>query len=431
MNEIQSVILETLKKEVVPAMGCTEPVAVALASAKASELAGPGELIEINLSVSPNIYKNGLAVGIPYTDEVGLWIAAAIGGVNQGSERDLEVLSHVGEDKVAQAKDLVNHKQIKLSIADTDDKIYIEAICIKTTGLGHSIIKDRHNQFVYLAQNDDIQLDLRHQKSAVQTGTPDNLLYTLSLEQIVSGVEALSLEDLSFMLEGIQMNLKIAEKGLEEKLGMGVGYSLNDSRKKGYLADDLHNIAMILTAAASDARMSGTTLPVMSSNGSGNNGLTAILPLAAYKEKFEVSDEKMAKAVAISHLVNSYIKNAIGRLSAICGCGVAAGTGAGVGLAWLLGATPDQMQGVVQNMIANTSGMICDGAKVGCALKLATSASAAVQSALLAVSGSVVPAHNGIIGVTAEETIKNLGILSNQGMKITDGVILDIMKNAL
>jgi L-cysteine desulfidase len=185
---------------------------------------------------------------------------------------------------------------------------------------------------------------------------------------------------------------------------------------------------MVLTAAASDARMSGTTLPVMSSNGSGNNGLTAILPLVAYSKKIEVDDERMAKSLAISHLINSYIKNYIGRLSAICGCGVAAGTGAGAALAWLMGASYDQIDGVINNMLANTSGMVCDGAKVGCALKLATSASAAVQSALLALEGSIVPMHNGIVGETVEETIRNLGIVSDKGMRITDSVILQVMR---
>ena len=186
--------------------------------------------------------------------------------------------------------------------------------------------------------------------------------------------------------------------------------------------------SMMLTAAASDARMSGINLSVMSSNGSGNNGLTAILPIVAYKNKFNVDDDKLAKAVAISHIMNSYIKHYIGRLSALCACGVAAGTGAGIAIAWLMGASEDQIDGVIKNTLANTSGMICDGAKEGCAIKLSTSASVAVQSAILAINDSIVPARNGIVAETAEDTIKNLGVLSSEGMSIADAVILKTMK---
>jgi L-cysteine desulfidase len=174
--------------------------------------------------------------------------------------------------------------------------------------------------------------------------------------------------------------------------------------------------------------MSGINLSVMSSNGSGNNGLTAILPIVAYKNKFNVTDEKLAKAVAISHIMNSYIKHYIGRLSALCACGVAAGTGAGVAIAWLMGASYDQIDGVIVNTIANTSGMICDGAKEGCALKLSTSASVAVQSAVLAINDCIVPARNGIVAESAEDTIMNLGVLSSEGMSVADTVILKTMK---
>lgn len=429
MEALKTLILQTLKKEVVPAMGCTEPVAVALACAKASELAGDGELLDIVVNVSPNIYKNGLSVGIPYTEEVGLWISAAIGTINGGSEKGLEVLSEVKYESVEKAKLLVSEKKVKLDIKDTDDKIFIDVICKKTSGIGHAIIKDKHNKFIYLNQNGKVILD--NTKEKTEGIKPDNLIYTFKIKEIIESIESMTIAEIGFMLDGIKMNLEIADVGLKEKLGMGVGFALNKNIENAMLSDDLQTRAMILTAAASDARMSGITMPVMSSNGSGNNGLTAILPIAAYSQKFKVDDLDLAKAVAISHIINSYVKNSVGRLSAICGCGVAAGTGAGVGIAWLMGANYRQIEGVIQNMVANISGMICDGAKVGCALKLATSASAAVQSALLALSDSIVPSHNGIVGDTAEKTIENLGILSDKGMRITDTVILDIMKELL
>lgn len=429
MEALKTLILQTLKKEVVPAMGCTEPVAVALACAKASELSGDGELVDVVVNVSPNIYKNGLSVGIPHTEEVGLWISAAIGTINKSSEKGLEVLSEVKVEAVEKAKLIVAEKKIKLDIKDTDDKIFIEVICKKTSGIGHAIIKEKHNKFVYISKNGEVILDITKEKN--EGIKPDNLIFTFKIKEIIESIESMTMSEIGFMLDGIKMNLEIANIGRSENLGMGVGFALNKNIENAILTDDLQTRAMILTAAASDARMSGISMPVMSSNGSGNNGLTAILPIAAYSQKFKVDDLDLAKAVAISHIINSYVKNSVGRLSAICGCGVAAGTGAGVGIAWLMGANYIQIEGVIQNMVANTSGMICDGAKVGCSLKLATSASAAVQSALLALSGSVVPSHNGIVGDTAEKTIQNLGVLSDKGMRITDVVILDIMKELL
>ncbi|GAA0182054.1 L-serine ammonia-lyase, iron-sulfur-dependent, subunit alpha [Clostridium sediminicola] len=424
--ELNNIILQTLKEEVVPAMGCTEPVAVALACAKARELINYNEINRIKVFVSPNIYKNGLAVGIPNTNEVGLDIAAAIGIVSGGSEKGLEVLSGIKEEQVDDANNLLKSGKLSLDIKDSKEKIYIEVHFITDKGTSKVIIKKKHNQFVYLEKQGEVIFDEMH--SDRQTNESKNILYNFEITEIIKEIEKLSYTDIEFMLEGLDMNEKVAMIGLSRKVGMGVGFSFYENIKKGILSDDLMNSAMMLTAAASDARMSGISLPVMSSNGSGNNGLTAILPILAYSKKFNVENEKLAKALAISHIVNSYIKYYIGRLSALCGCGVAAGTGASVAIAWLMGADEERINGTIKNMLASTSGMICDGAKVGCALKLATSASTAIQSALLAVSNNIVPVKNGIIGETAEETIKNLQMLSNEGMSITDNVILNIMK---
>jgi len=225
------------------------------------------------------------------------------------------------------------------------------------------------------------------------------------------------------------MNEKIAAAGLKKKLGIGVGYDMNQWINNGMLSDDLLNNAMMLTAAGADARMSGINMPVMSSNGSGNNGLTAILPIVAYNNKFPQNEEKLIKGLAISHIINCYIKSYIGRLSALCGCGVAAATGASAAITWIMGGDYKQVDGAIKNMIANISGMICDGAKGSCALKVSTSASVAIQSALLAINNTITFEKNGIIAETAEETIKNLAWISTEGMVKTDRVILDIMKN--
>jgi len=423
--ELKNTILETLKREVVPAMGCTEPVAVALACAKAKELVD-GEIENIDVKVSPNIYKNGLAVGIPYTGEVGLYIAAALGIVAGHSEKDMEVLSGISDEEVELSRQLVKTGKLNISIQDTSEKIYIEVICKTKTAESKVIITKKHNNFTYIASGDKIIKNV--ETTEAKAADSKNILYTLKIRELIQSIESMTEEEIGFMMDGFEMNQKIAQEGLAHKAGMGVGYGIKSNMDKGILGNDLHSLAMMLTAAASDARMAGLSIPVMSSNGSGNNGLTAILPLVAYSEKFEVSKLRMSQSLAISHIINSYIKSYIGRLSALCGCGVAAGTGAGAALAWLMGANYDQIDGAINNMLANTSGMVCDGAKVGCALKLATSASGAVQSALLAIEDSIVPEHNGIIGRNVEESIRNLGTVSDKGMRITDTIILEVMK---
>ena len=420
-------IVDLLKKEVVPAMGCTEPVAVALACAKAKELIDCDEIDKIDILVSPNIYKNGLSVGIPSTKEVGLEIAAALGAIAGQSQKELNVLEGIKKEEIYVAKKLQNDNKLSLGIKDTDEKVYVEVNINFKLENAKVIISEKHNHFSYLEKNGEILFEEENKTSKEENAS--NWLYDLSICEIIKEIEEIPYEEIEFMLKGIELNEKIAKVGLENKMGMGVGTALYENIQKGILSDDLINHAMMLTAGASDARMSGIEMSVMSSNGSGNNGLTAILPIVAYKNKFDVELERLAKAIAISHVVNSYVKHYIGRLSAICGCGVAAGTGSSVAIGWLMGANSKQIDGIVKNMIANLSGMICDGAKVGCSLKLATSASAAIQSVLLALNGAIVPSKNGIVGETAEETIRNLGIVSSEGMNITDKVILKVMRN--
>ncbi|MCB2293448.1 L-serine ammonia-lyase, iron-sulfur-dependent, subunit alpha [Clostridium algoriphilum] len=424
--KLRNLIIKTLKEEVVPAMGCTEPVAVALACAKAKELISFNYIEKAEIYVSPNIYKNGLSVGIPNTQEVGLYIAAALGFIGGESKKDLRVLEGINETQVKLAKELLHSNILTLDIKDTEDKVYVEVNIVTDKGNCNVIISGKHNRFVYIERLGEVIIDLR--KEDLRSINGKNSFYDLRIREIIKEIEKIPHKDIAFMLEGIVMNETIAKVGLKEKMGMGVGFALKKSIQQGILSEDLMISSMMLTAAASDARMAGRNLSVMSSNGSGNNGITAILPLVAYKNIFNVNDEELAKAVAISHIMNCYIKHYIGRLSALCACGVAAGTGAGIALAWLMGASYEQIDGVIKNTIANTSGMICDGAKEGCAIKLSTSASVAVQSAVLAINNSIVCVRNGIVAETAEDTIKNLGVLSLEGMSIADTVILNTMK---
>ncbi len=427
MMDKRTKLVDILRAEVKPALGCTEPVAVALACAKAKELLGE-EIVKHTVLVSPNVYKNGMCVGIPGTQRLGLKISVALGFIGGHSENGLRVLETLTEEQVKEAENYIDNNQISISPANTKEKVYIEVVLQGATKTSKVVIKTKHDNFVYLESNGEVLLDQQpHVEVAVTTEKEENILDGITIKELVENIEALELKDIEFLLEGIAMNEEIANYGLSGKIGIGVGYGIKKSMEAGLLGDDLMNQAMMITAGASDARMAGVKMPVMSSNGSGNHGITAILPIVAYNKKFPQTDESLAKSLAISHLVTAYVKNFTGRLSAVCGCGVAASTGATAGLSWLMSGDIRQIEGSIENMVANLSGMICDGAKAGCALKLASAASAAVQSAIIAKHECFVPSMNGIVGSNVEQSIQNLGRVSDKGMSVTDEVIINVM----
>lgn len=428
MRDIRAELIDMLKAEVKPAVGCTEPVALALACAKAKELLGE-EVLENEMLVSPNIYKNGMGVGIPGSKRAGLKIAAAMGIIGGHSDNGLSVLETLTSEEVEESETYMDNNPISVSPADTKEKVFIQVIL---KGKDHSakvVIRTKHDNFTFLERDGEVLLNnevVRNTK-ATSTDTEEKLMDTVTIKELIENVENMDFKDIEFLLDGVKMNEDMASIGLDQKVGIGVGYGIKKSIEEGLLNDDLINHAMMLTAGASDARMAGIKMPVMSSNGSGNHGLTAILPIVAYNDKFPQTEERLARALAISHLVTGFIKNFTGRLSAVCGCGVAASTGAAAGLSWLMDSTQDQIEGAIENMIADLSGMICDGAKPGCALKLSSAASAAMQSAIIAKQDCLVPSQNGIVGSTVEESIRNLGRVSDKGMSVTDEVILNVM----
>lgn len=421
---MKDMLINILKEEVKPALGCTEPGAVALACAKARELAGE-TLKECKVFVSPNIYKNGMGVGIPGADEVGLMIAACMGVTGGDASLGLNALESINEETSKLAVELSTSNKVKIFPAETDEKVFIDVEFEAEEGTSKVTIREKHDKFVFVKKNDQVILD--EAVASASTQVKKSGVADMTIEEIVKTVESMELSEIGFMLDGVKMNMEISNDGLSRKLGAGVGYGMKMAAADGFVGEDLVNTAIMITAGASDARMSGLNKPVMSSNGSGNHGLTAILPIAAYNQKFPQSDERLAKALAISHLVTAYVKSFTGRLSAVCGCGVAASTGASAGIAWLMDLDIKGIEGAIANMVANLSGMICDGAKAGCAYKLASAAGAAVQSALFAKYGSIVPELNGIVGRSVEESIQNLGKVSNDGMTITDGVIVNVM----
>ena len=438
MTARQAEIIELIKKEVKPALGCTEPIAVALATAKAMEIAedrcgfDPHEWrysgrYSIKVEVSGNILKNGMGVGIPGTGMVGLHIASALGAVCGKSSYGLEVLHDLDETSIAKAKELVENDTVHVGIADTDHKLYVRS-SVNLEG-GHCacvVIQDNHDSIVETSFDGCVLFSAEVSKCSESSDQKTALDYKLTVREILEFATEASYEDIDFILESRTLNLALAEEGMKGCYGLKVGYAINLASNREVFGEDFLSYAMSLTAAASDARMAGCTLAAMSNSGSGNQGITVTMPVIAYSLRYGTSDEQLARALVLSHLIAIHIKGYLGKLSALCGC-VIASTGSACGLVYLRGGDYGQICAAIKNMIGNITGMVCDGAKVGCAMKVASGVSSALQSAVLAREGICISSHDGIIEEDIEKTIQNLGKIGSVGMQNTDNMILDIM----
>lgn len=432
-------IIGLIKKEVKPALGCTEPIAVALAVAKAAEILGERcscckdsewrmkAGLKVTVEVSGNILKNGMGVGIPGTGMVGLYIAAALGAVCGKSCYGLEVLHDLDEKYIARAKELVAAKDIRIELADTDKKLYIKANV--RIGDGHSasaVIENDHDNIVETYFDGNVLAGPSSDRGTVKQDTRETREYGLTVKEIYDFATSVNFEDIGFILESRTLNLALAQEGLSGDYGLKVGKTINCNRHRSVFGDDFMSYAMALTAAASDARMAGCTLPAMSNSGSGNQGITVTMPVIAYAIRHNTDDETLARALVLSHLVAIHIKGYLGKLSALCGC-VIASTGSSCGLVYLKGGSYNEICSAIKNMIGNITGMVCDGAKVGCAMKVASGVSSAIQSAVLALDGTCISENDGIIEKDIEKTIRNLGRIGSVGMQSADNMILDIM----
>ncbi|MCF0165590.1 MAG: serine dehydratase subunit alpha family protein [Bacteroidales bacterium] len=430
MNNSQ--ILELLHSEVKPALGCTEPIALSLAVARACSLFPDRKPLSVRAFVSANIFKNGMGVGIPGTGMVGLDIAVALAVVAGKWERGLEVLKDSTPDDVARAKALLESGIIHVGLSDTTKKLYI--IVTADFEGGHRaevIIEDDHDRFTSVCK-DGVQLLLPAKEAEEDTEAPSLLNsadYDLDIRAIHNFAVTAPLEDISFILEAAELNKALAREGLTHKYGLQVGrtLSINDHDHLTYFGQSLISRCMALTAAASDARMAGSMLPAMSNSGSGNQGITVTMPVVAAAEHVLATTEQLTRALILAHLTAIHIKHYLGKLSALCGC-VIASTGAACGIVYLHGGDYEQITFAIKNMVANITGMVCDGAKEGCALKVASGVSSAVQSAVLALDGICVSEKDGIIDLDIEKTIRNLGVIGSRGMQTADDMILEIMR---
>ena len=415
-------IIALINREVVPAIGCTEPIAVALCTARAAELldAQP-EKIEVRLSA--NILKNAMGVGIPGTGMIGLPIAVALGAIIGRSDYGLEVLKDSDADAVERGKRYIDEKRISISLKEgITEKLYIE---VEATADGHSvtaIIAGGHTNFVYLKRDDEVLLDA----SAAGNDESTDPEPELTLRRVYDFAMTAPVEEIEFILDSMRLNKAAAERSFEGDYGHSLGRTLRSKRELDIMGDSIFSRIIAYTAAACDARMAGAMIPVMSNSGSGNQGITATLPVVVYGEECGASREQMIRALTLSHLTVIYIKQSLGRLSALCGCVVAA-SGSSCGITYLMGGGYEEIVMAVKNMVANLTGMICDGAKPSCAMKLASGVSTAVLSAMLAMEHRCVSEMEGIVESDVDRTIHNLTTIGRDGMNETDRLILNIM----
>lgn len=424
-KELQDICIDLIHKEVVPATGCTEPVAVALAAAKASECLGVLPT-KATVLLSANMLKNAMGVGIPGTGMIGLPIAIALGIAIAKPDKGLSVLDGFSKEEFATAKELVDKKIISTRLKDGDvDKLYIEVTLEeeKSNNRCTVIIEGSHNNICYVEKNGDVLLNNRKEKGSEEEEDKD---YPLNFDLVYRFAMETPIERIAFILEAAELNRKAAELSLQGEYGHAVGRVVNSDAGRHYLGNGVLNDMLTYTGAACDARMDGAPVSVMSNSGSGNQGITSTLPVWMFAKKEGKSEEDTIRALTLSSLMVIYIKQKLGRLSALCGC-VVASTGSGCGITYLMGGSKQQIAFTVKNMVGNITGMLCDGAKPSCSMKVSSSVSSALLSAMLAMENKVVTENEGIVDEDVDKTIDNLTTIGRESMNETDNLVLKIM----
>ncbi|MCG2724673.1 MAG: L-serine ammonia-lyase, iron-sulfur-dependent, subunit alpha [Elusimicrobia bacterium] len=419
-----NLLKEVLKHEVFPATGCTEPAAIAFCAANAAKLMDE-EIIKAEIKMDAGTYKNGLAVTLPNANgEKGNLLAGALGIIIKKPTLKMGILRHINEKILNDAKKMVNSKKIKLILDDTKNGIYIEVNLKTKNHKSTCIISSSHNNITLLSK--DKKIFIKQKSVKTDKSRPYKIVLKKKLiTDLFDIAEKLNVKDAEFIKKGITMNLEASKEGLKIKK---VGYYVKDLISKGYLKKDVFSDARMTTSSATDARMAGTSVPIMSSGESGNQGVVAILVPYLVGKAFKVKEKTVLKSIALSHLVNAYIKTFTGELSPICGCAVAAGVGAAVAIVYQLNGKDIKAATLaINNVISDIGGMLCDGAKSGCALKVASSSDSAIRAGYMAVNHEGITEVEGFIGKTAEDTIKNIAYISNKGMDKVDKIILEIM----
>lgn len=420
-------IKELIQREIVPATGCTEPIAVAYTTAiSAKELGTTPQVIDVYLS--SNILKNAMGVGIPGTGMVGLPIAIALGAIIKDPSKELNILEDINEDIVNEAKAFLNTTEINISLKDEPvDKLYIEVICKNNSDCSKAIVEHLHTNLTFLSKNEHIIRNNRAFINASDSNNDEeNEEIKLNFSLVHEYATEAPLDEISFIKEAALMNKKASSESQKHIYGHGIGRMLTSQPAKKIMGDTVYTRILSSTALACDARMGGVPIPVMSNSGSGNQGIAASLPVYEYALEINASEEATIRAIMLSSLMVIYIKQSLGRLSALCGCVVAA-TGTACGLTYLMGGNKEQIGFSIKNMLANISGMMCDGAKPGCALKVATGVSSAMLAALMAMENRAVTSNEGIIDEDVDKSIRNLTTIGADAMEDVDKTVLSIM----
>ncbi len=415
-------VISLIHQEVVPAIGCTEPIAVALCTAKATEALGKTpERIEASLSA--NVLKNAMGVGIPGTGMVGLPIAIALGALIGKSAYGLEVLKDLSPDSLERGKQYLAEKRVGVHLKEhITEKLYIEVICTAGDEKATAVISGGHTHFVYVAKDDDVLLD--EQAKATEEVDSDDI--QLNMRLVYDFATTAPLEEIDFILATKEVNMRAAQEAIKGNYGHNLGKTIDRPLSQGIFGKTIFSHIIATTASACDARMGGAMIPVMSNSGSGNQGICATNPVAVYAEENENTQEELIRALTLSHLTAIYIKQSLGKLSALCGC-VVASIGSSCGIAYLMGGDYERVCRSVKNMIANLTGMICDGAKPSCSLKIVSGVSTAILSALLAMEGKCVTSAEGIIDDDVDRCIHNLTSIGADAMRVTDDMVMNIM----
>ena len=422
-KKIRERIISLVNKEVVPAIGCTEPMAVALCTAKAATTLGRRpERIEVFLS--PNMLKNAMGVGIPGTGMIGLPIAVSLGALIGKPEYELEVLKDLTPATLEQGKRYINDADIDIKLKQGNvDKLYIEVVCHAGSDMATAIISGSHTHFVYVERNGEVVMDNRGGHGGSDEEEDD---IQLNFRLVYDFATTAPLDEISFILKTKEYNMKAAEESIKGNYGHCLGKTMDRPLSHGIFGDNIFSHILSRTASACDARMGGAMIPVMSNSGSGNQGICATNPVVVYAMENENTEEELIRALMLSHLTAIYIKQSLGKLSALCGC-VVASTGSSCGITYLMGGDYTRICNSVKNMVANLTGMICDGAKPSCALKISSGVSTALLSALLSMEGKCVTSAEGIVDDDVDKCIHNLTSIGADAMRATDDMVLDIM----
>lgn len=415
-------IIALIDKEVVPAIGCTEPMAVALCTAKAATLLGKRP-DRIKVLLSPNMLKNAMGVGIPGTGMIGLPIAVSLGALIGKPEYGLEVLKDLTPDSLQQGKSFMENADIDIKIKQgISEKLYIEVVCHAGKDQASAVISGSHTHFVFAERNNQVVLDERSDKN----DTEEEEDIQLSLRVVYDFAMTTPLDEIRFILKTKEYNMRAAEESIKGNYGHCLGKTMDRPLSHGIFGNNIFSHILSRTASACDARMGGAMIPVMSNSGSGNQGICATNPVVVYAMENENTEEELIRALILSHLTAIYIKQSLGKLSALCGC-VVASTGSSCGITYLMGGDYQRICNSVKNMVANLTGMICDGAKPSCALKISSGVSTALLSALLSMEGKCVTSAEGIVDDDVDKCIHNLTSIGADAMRATDDMVLDIM----